>query len=935
MVTPGSVTPGSCSRDEEETCVVAAGATDQGRADEGGEGARLNERPGPSQGSRVGRYVVLERLGAGGMGVVVRAYDPKLRREVALKVMRVGRAFGRAETEARMLREAQALARLSDPHVVAVYDAERTDHGVCIAMEYVEGRTLDRWLGEQTPRWREVLEVVVAMARGLAAAHAAGVVHRDVKPANVLVGTDGRVRLTDFGIAHTGEDALSMRSSGDGVVHEEPHDLTRAGAVLGTPAYMAPEQHGGTGVDARADQYALCVLSWQALYGQRPFRGANEDALCEAKLRGAPPRPASSVPTWVHAVLVRGLAVEPDARWPSMEALVAALVSGQRRARRRRVAVAVGVAACMVAAGLAWHWWQRATLVAMCEHAGESIAEVWNDEARETLRSALLGTGVTHAEETATKVMPWLDAQAQAWQDARTQACLDARLRGTWDAHVLDRSQWCLDERRMELEALVAELSRGEVESVDKAVGAAVALVGVDGCRNADLLVRQPTPPRAQQDELALVRAELSRVRALARTGAYEEGLATARAALGRAEALEWPLLSAAIRVQLGSLLERMGDHNGAAKTVETAYFEAAHAGASEVAVQAADQLAFTVGHQLARHEEGLRWARHAKVMLATLPDPVGTKLAAHYGSLANVHYARGDYEEAKALHEQALAIREKAFGTEHPHVAMSLNGLAGVHHVTGDYEQAKALQARAVAIEEKTLGPEHPTVASGLNNLAGVYHARGEHEEAKVLLERALVIRERVLGPEHPDVATSLNNLAFVHQATGGYEEAKALLERGLAIFEKALGPEHPEVAWGLNNLASVHQATNDHEQAKVLLERAVAIWEKALGPEHPRVAYSLVGLAEVALVEDRAEEAVEYARRAVSLRETTASPGAEIAVARFVLARSLWAAKHERARALELAAQARDGFRGVGPAAAESLAEVDAWLDEHGAKR
>jgi eukaryotic-like serine/threonine-protein kinase len=760
--------------EDEQTLVVDGGSV-------GGDSTtRATRGAAPTmlvEGTMVGRYVVLERLGEGGMGVVARAYDPKLRREVALKVMRASTGFGRPEAKARMLREAQALARLSDPHVVAVYDAEITEHGVCIAMEYVEGRTLRAWLREQARQWPEVLDVVLAAARGLAAAHAAGIVHRDVKPANVLVGEDGRVRLTDFGLACEREDAPSvprlpsreeeeaerddLSGVGDGGAHDGGPDslsrLTQLGTVLGTPAYMAPEQDDGENADAQSDQYSLCVVLWEALYGRRPFLGANAQALLHAKRRGPPPRRSSSVPEWVHAIVARGLTVDPEKRWPSIDALVHALASGRERARRRRAFVGLGVAACVVLGGVSWQRWDRARDVAACEREGESIAEIWNQEVREELRTTLVEAGVSYAEEMADKVMPWIDAQATAWQIARTESCADARVYGTWDADLLDRGLWCLDERWMELEALVTELAHAEASGLQKAVQAAAELGQVAACRNVDLLQRTPRPPKAGREEVRSVRAELSRATALRRTGAYDEGLAVAREALARAEPLEWSPLAAEARLGLGRFLERTGDYAEAEAALEAAYFEAIEVGALEIAVDAAGLLVFTVGSQLARHEDGLRWSRHAAVTLASLPDIAQLRRASHLHQLATLHGSKGSYEEAKALHERALALREQALGSEHPAVLTSLASLAGVHWSAGSYEEAKAMYERASTLWENMLGPEHPDIATSLVGLANVHYTTGSYEEAKRHYERALAIREDALGPEHPDVSVSI----------------------------------------------------------------------------------------------------------------------------------------------------------------------------------
>jgi eukaryotic-like serine/threonine-protein kinase len=552
-----------------------------------------------------------------------------------------------------------------------------------------------------------------------------------------------------------------------------------------------------------------------------------------------------------------------------VDALVDALASGQARARRGRVFVGLGFAAAVVVGGVAGMRWERATRVAACEEAGASIAEVWNDETRETLRAGLVETGVSYAAEMADKVMPWIDEYARTWQSARTDACMDAEVQQVWDADLFARSLWCLDERRMELEALVTELSRADASSVEKAVLAVTGLERVEPCRHADRLLRLPSPPKERREEVRAVRAEMSKVSALERSGAYEDGLVVAYETLERAEALAWPPLVAQARLALGELLNKTGDHGRAVETLQVAYFEAAKAGAPEVALAAAEQLAYTVGVGLARHDDGLIWSRHADVVLASLPDVARTHLANHFANLALVHRARGAYEEAKALQERALAIREETLGPEHPYLATNLNNLATVYDALGMYEEAKRLHERALTINEKSLGTNHPHVAHGLGNLALVHQELGSYEEAKELHERALTILEHALGPDHPHFATSLNNFASIHTALGAYEEAERLHERALAIREKALGTDHPEVAQSLNNLGGVRVDLGAYEEAKRLHERALATWEAALGPDHPDVARSLNNLARVHARLGAHEEARKLYERALAIFE------------------------------------------------------------------
>ena len=292
-------------------------------------GSQAGKRPvrTHSIGDRVGRYLVLSTLGTGGMGVVYAAYDPQLDRKVALKLLRGNLGVTTAEARTRLKREAQAIAQLSHPNVVAVYDVGTTDDDdVYVAMEFVEGDTLTTWLKKWPRTWREILDVYLQAGRGLYAAHSVGLLHRDFKPDNVLVGGDGRVRVTDFGLARSvlGPDQIESRRTPPlgSALHDE---LTATGTVLGTPRYMPPEQLTGPDIDSRSDQFSFCVALYESLYGTHPLGGATAVAMLETGVRATPPPEAAKVPPMVGRAVLRGLEKERAKRFPTMAALLAEL----------------------------------------------------------------------------------------------------------------------------------------------------------------------------------------------------------------------------------------------------------------------------------------------------------------------------------------------------------------------------------------------------------------------------------------------------------------------------------------------------------------------------------------------------------------------------------------------------------------------------------
>ena len=317
------------------------------------------ELPPLDTGARLGRYLIIERVGSGAMGVVYGAYDPELDRRSRSSSSRRSEVGREDAGRARLLREAKAMARLAHPNVIAVHDVGIFDGQVFLAMEFLGGGTLKSWLGASPRHWREVLDAFVAAGAGLAAAHAAGLVHRDFKPENVLLDRDGRPRVVDFGLAREaaagaqdGTDAVGFaataESSGN---HLET--LTRTGTIMGTPAYMAPEQLVGDATDERTDQFSFCVALYEALYGERPFHGESLLQLLHNVSEGdLEPVPENrEVPTWIRRAVLRGLKADPAQRWPSMAPLIAAL-EDDPAARHRRRLLAGGASALVLASAV-------------------------------------------------------------------------------------------------------------------------------------------------------------------------------------------------------------------------------------------------------------------------------------------------------------------------------------------------------------------------------------------------------------------------------------------------------------------------------------------------------------------------------------------------------------------------------------------------------
>jgi predicted Ser/Thr protein kinase len=530
----------------------------------------LKEQVQQSFGAKLGRYALLRVLGEGGMGVVFAAYDEELDRKVAIKLLR-SPGEGATWDRSWLLSEAKAMARISHPNIVQVYDIGEDERQPYVAMEFVVGVSLREWFKGQKRGWREVVEVFAQAGRGLQAAHEAGLVHCDFKPQNVLVGKDGRVRVLDFGLAR-------LRERTQAPTEPSPGDSLRTTIHGGTPAYMAPEQYAKAEPDARADQFSFCVTLYEGLYGARPFAGKGYEELSKA-IRGgvvqAPPEGAR-VPAWLRRAVLRGLSVDPKQRWPSMEALLAALTRDPARAARRW-GLALGAAALVAvsATSFARQRELQAELEARRCAAVGAAGGAWDAARGEQVRAAIVGSGLSFAEDTWSRVAGRLDGYAADWSAMRVEAC-EANRSGAQSDLLYELRVACLEQRRTELDALVRVLERADREVVTRAVKATGDLRPLSLCADAEALLASVAPPaEATAAEVQRIREELAAVRAEFLAGRYKPAREKLAAPLAASEALGYRPLRAEALLIAGLLEDLVGDYKAAAARLEEAVWAA------------------------------------------------------------------------------------------------------------------------------------------------------------------------------------------------------------------------------------------------------------------------------------------------------------------------------------------------------------------------
>ncbi|WP_224364584.1 serine/threonine-protein kinase [Hyalangium versicolor] len=894
-------------------------------------------RPRLTSGDRVGRYTVLHVVGAGGMGVVYAAYDPELDRRIALKLVHDEAlpADSREEAAARLLREAQALARLSHPHVITVFDGGRFDGQVFLAMEFIEGGTLGQWLRAEERPAEAVLEMFLEAGRGLAAAHEAGLVHRDFKPDNVLVARDGRVRVTDFGLARlivSGEPALGAGAALPRALPAGAEARTQTGMRLGTPLYMAPELWRGAPADARSDQFAFCVAFYEALQGERPF---TVDQLAEGTQGPGGLSGASRIPPQWRLLLARGLSAKPEERFPSMAALLDALESKQASRRKRRLTVgAVLGAVGLAAVGFGFFGWHVKSRD-VCAGSRERLAGAWDEARKAEVHAALLKTGSPLAPAAWTGTERLVDRYADAWVQMRTDACEATHMRGEQSGELLDLRMSCLAQRREALRALSQVLISSDKGIVEKAVQAAAQLPSLEGCASTEALTAQLRLPQdaAARARIDKVRAQLADARALHAAGRYEASRALLQEVLEASKAVSYKPLEAEVLHALGLAYVSLEDTPQAQKTFSQALVAAEAGGHLEVAAKTASMLAMVHGMHLRKHEQGHFWLDFCAAVLGRLGSAPAIA-AERLFVLGNLLSDEGKPQEAVPVLEEALALQEKILGPEHLNVARTLGRLAFAVGALGRTSDSLAHAQRALSILEKLVGPEHPLCQPSLHSVAFALAISGKLPEAVPYAERALANDERTFGADHPAIVKSLIVLSNVQTDAA---DAIPLLERALAVQQKSKNMDDPDTVFIVKNLAGNHGLLHHYKEQLEYARQALALEEKFLGPNAPEVgqSYQLMGeaherLGDPARALPLLERALSIAESRPLAAESPTGPDMQVATRR-ALANSLWALGRDHQRARTLVKEAIELTRGGSEELVQQAAELEKWLVEH----
>ena len=827
--------------------------------------------PKLERGTLIGRYVVVDVLGEGGMGVVYAAYDPELDRKVAIKLLQGGsRSHG---DQGWLQREAQALGRLAHPNVIAVHDVGTLDDRVWVAMELVDGTTLRLW--RQLARsWREVQAVMLAAGAGLSAAHHAGLIHRDFKPENVLVGADGRVRVMDFGLARNVDfEEPAARTSDLEIAARSPlaESLTIAGSVLGTPAYMAPEIFEASPASPRSDQFAFGVTLYEMLYQQRPYAKRAFATLPRPEHLEPRPAPKSDVPARIHRVAMRAIALDPEQRFASMDELLAELAIDPLARRRQLVLGGVGasfIGAVVVATiKLSSPAVDRTQL---CKGVERHLVGVWDPAVRSKVKAAFAATDRPFKDNAFTAITTSLDRYTTQWTAAVTESCEATQLRGEQAEEVQALRQDCFDERLAVLGSFTKQLASADDALVDKASNGALALEREESVARCADVVALKLPNQPTEDIRAQVRVakdKLAEAHGAVLTGNYGRGINAATEAGKLAKAIPFEPVYAEAELVRGSAIMQLGNLPDALVAMEAAAWSGLAGKRDDVTANAAIYMAFMLANNVDKRAEAQLWSALSKAAIERVGSPPVLELL-HLQTEGVLRANRGDLIGAAQSHRKAFERALTYYGKDNPQLAQSHLLLGATLAAIGDFVGALPHYEAAVRMASAWLGADHPDTALMHSGLANCYHHTGQAAKARAEFRIALEIRERVFGPNSPILIPTLNNTAELFADEGELEQALVLATRAKQLVERALGKSNPYFPTVLATYGEILFAMKRYSEARTAFDDALAVAERTKAPV---LGVVLADRAKLARAETQWKESAGYDERAIAALEAS----------------------------------------------------------------
>ncbi len=906
----------------------------------------------------IGRYRMREELGRGGFGAVYSAYDPELQREVAVKLLLPRKGRQNPKWQARLIREAQTLAQLEHANVVSVYDVgtDEASRGVYIVMELLRGHSARTWVKEEPrPAWQHVVQAFLGAAKGLAAAHAMGIVHRDFKPSNVMIDGAGVAKVIDFGLARelTGIDtAGGSTPSGSGSMRVGGSSLTTMGTVMGTPPYMPPEQHrasGGEPLGPACDQYALCVSLFEVLYGTRPFDAEDLGELYALKqrLKIVPLPKDRGVPKAVHRVLLRGLAPDPAQRWSSMDALSEALAAAAQPRKKALGAAVLGIAgvtlAVLAGAGL------EGEKEDPCRALASRADQVWSTSRVEALERSVLESARGGEAAVWTAARGRLEAQLQSWRGALDDACAAGR----------PARLECLDQWLRDVETSI-EVIEGERVSAGATMGVVDAIPELAQCGS--------THWASGLEDIPL-RDGVVRARALARAGSGDAALALVDSLVTQARALDNDALLAQATLTAGLVYAERERLEDARQALIEASTIADGVGLDAVAAEAASALVRVCG-AMGRFDDAHQWKAIARARMARLGEPAYLRrmllgaevfeliyeggfaqayvlalelvdllpedtMAYERGrALANVAmtaFELGQMHEARAVAAQARGMLVSAVGEEHAAVGRILADEGRYTAAAGDVAQGVEMMRRSVELLEAAGGPNDPYALNTKRTLADYLGRLGKAEESLAMLRQTYQSTIALYGKEHIRSAVTAFALANQVLLAEQPDEAVVLAREGMAAITSLYGASDPKMSWGTELLARALVMQGKTDEARDVVTRALAALTDATPAERESKINLMLILAGVDQDDGRLDDALRTLERAIERCSSDPSLSDPSMLASLEGARA-WAEveRGQPQRAMEAARRTLGYLDRVG--AVEEKAEFQALIDAGG---